>query len=215
MIPVRIIIHAALACLLLGGCVSQQRLEDYQSYIKYYKVSEPEGMTVQSCRGYGCRIIDTVTLTNRDWKYITAPLRKKPKSAADERERLRWVIGRFETSIGAFTGTSADWPGTYLNIGDDQQDCADESTNNTLYLLMLKQHGLLRYHDVGRPGGRFPPHLTAVLIEKKTGVPYALDSWFHYSGVRAEVLPLDEWKYGWSPEQEDLTLQDVKEPRKW
>lgn len=204
------------AMLVLGsGCVSQQRLEDYQSYIKYYNVTAPHDLTTQSCRGYGCRIVDTVTITPRDWHYITEPLATPPASAAEERERLRWVMGRFESVIGTMTGTLADWPGTYLKLGDDQQDCADESVNTTLYSLMLEQHGLLRFHKVGRPGGRFPPHLTGVLIETATGIPYALDTWFHYSGVRAEVLPLDEWKYGWHPEKEDLKLQDIEAPEHW
>ena len=199
----------------MSGCTSAQRQEDYKSYIKYYNMKEPQGLTTQSCRGYGCRIIDTVTISKADWKYITAPLRTKPKTAAIERERLRWVIGRVESKIGAMTGSGADWPGTYLNLGDDQQDCADESTNTTLYLLMLQNHKLLRHHKVGRPAGRLPPHLTAVLIEKETGTPYALDSWFHYKGVRAEIAPLEEWKYGWDPQKEGLRLEDVKDPKRW
>lgn len=203
------------ACLLLGGCASQQRQEDYQTYIKYYKVEPPHDLTTQSCRGYGCRIIDTVTIKPRDWKYITQPVRNRPRSAEDERERLRWVMGRFETTIGAMTGTSEDWPGTYLNIGDYQQDCADESVNTTLYMLMLQQHGLLRYHSVGRPGGRFPPHLTGVIVENATGTPWALNSWFHYNGVRAEVLPLDEWESGWHPPKDDLRMEDITPPKQW
>lgn len=205
----------ATACVLCSGCTSPQRQEDYASYIKYYKVEPPTDLTTQSCRGYGCRIVDTVTIKPREWRYITEPIARKPRSAADERERLRWVMGRFENVIGAMTGTSADVPGTYLELGDEQQDCADESVNTTLYLLMLQNHGLLRYHTVGRPGGRFPPHLTGVMVENGTGTAYAVDTWFHFNGVRAEVLPLDEWKYGWHPEQEDLRLQDIQAPRTW
>ncbi len=205
-----------IACvLLLSACVSPQRPDDYQSYLKYDRTGPPRGMTTQSCRGYGCRIIDTVTLSKRDWNYITAPLKPAPRSAADEREALRWVAGRFETTIGAVTGTSADWPGTYLNIGDDQQDCADESVNLTLYMLMLQQNGLLKYHSIGRPAGRFPPHLTAVLVETATGQPWALDSWFHYNGVRAEVVPLPEWQNDWHPAAEDLRPDQITPPKRW
>ena len=202
--------------ILLGaGCTSPTRLQDYQTTLKKNKVSPPAGLTTKVCRGYGCRIVDTVTFTKRDWKYIIEPIAFKPRSAADERERLRWVIGRFETTAGAMTGTSADVPGTYWELGDDQQDCADESTNTTMYLLMLQEQGLLRYHTVGGTAGRFPPHLTAVMIEKATGTAYALDSWFHYNGVRAEVVPLDEWKVGWHPDPENLRLQDIKAPKRW
>jgi hypothetical protein len=204
-----------LICIMITGCVSQQRLEDYKSYLKYYNVQEPVGLTTHTCRGYGCRIIDSITLTKREWSYITAPIHKRPKSAEVERENLRWVIGRFETVIGSKNGTSADWPGTYLKLGDDQLDCSDESTNNTLYLLMLQNHGLLRYHTIGRVGGRFPPHLTAVLIEKDSGTPWAIDSWFHYNGVRAEIVPLDVWKYRWHPPQDNLRLEDVTPPKRW
>lgn len=204
-----------LTIFLLTGCVSENRMHDYKSYIKHYKVQEPVDLTTQTCRGYNCRIIDSVTLRKRDWSYITQPIKRKAKTAAEERERLRWVMGRFETVIGSANGTNADWPGTYLKLGDDQQDCADESTNATLYLLMLQDHGLLRYHTVGRPAGRFPPHLTAVIIDKDTGTPWAIDGWFHYNGVRAEVVPVEEWKHGWHPPQDDLRLEDIKSPQNW
>jgi hypothetical protein len=201
--------------LLCTGCTNQTRLQDYETTLTKSNVSAPVGLTTKVCRGYGCRIVDTVTLTKRDWRYITEPIAFKPRTAEEERERLRWVIARFETSVGVVTGTSADVPGTYWGLGDDQQDCSDESTNTTMYLLMLQSHNLLRYHSVGGVAGRFPPHLTAVLIEKDSGIPYALDSWFHYNGVRAEVVPLDQWKFGWHPEQENLKLEDIKAPKRW
>lgn len=211
---IHLLVGAALS-LTLAACTSQQRLEDYPSYLKYYKVDEPEQLSTQVCRGYGCRIKDQVTFNKREWRYITAPLQTTPRNAADERERLRWVIGRFESAVGARNGTSADWPGTYMKLGDDQMDCSDESVNTSLYLLMLDQQKLLRYHTVGKAAGRFPPHLTAVVIEKNSGQPFALDSWFHFNGVRAEVVPLDEWKASWHPDQENLTLQDIKAPPGW
>lgn len=203
----------SLCTVLLAACA--QSRENYQSYLEYYNVEAPKDMTTMSCRGYGCKIVNSTTLTKREWSYITSPLRKKPTSGEDEREKLRWVTGRFEEVMGERTGTKIDRPGTYQAIGDYQMDCSDESVNVTLYMLMLQDHGLLRYHQVGRPASRFPPHLTAVLIETATGKLYALDSWFHYNGVRAEVVPLEQWKRRWHPPKDDLRPEDVTPPKRW
>jgi hypothetical protein len=32
-----------------------------------------------------------------------------------------------------------------------QEDCVDEATNTTSFLLILQSHGLLKYHTVGIP----------------------------------------------------------------
>lgn len=208
----RILLLLSLFCV---GCTNQVRLENYQPALKRNKVSIPSGLSTDICRGYGCRIVDSITLSSKDWKYVTAPLRSKPRSAQNERDRLRWVIGRFEQVTGKTTGTSADVPGTYWQLGPDQQDCIDESINTTLYLLMLDQHRLLLHHKVGAPAGRFPPHFTAVLIETSSGHPYAMDSWFHYNGVRAETLPLEAWGDGWHPAKENLRREEAPEPKRW
>lgn len=195
-----------LSLVMLTACASPARREDIPSYLKYYKLKAPEGMNVQSCRGYGCQFINNVTLNKQQWNAITRPLKSKSKTPAQEREKLKQVIANFETQIGAMTGTKEDIEGTYVRLGEFQQDCVDESTNTTSYLMMLQNHGLLKFHTVARPEGRLPiiggglgPHQTAVIIEKGTGATFAVDSWFHDNGHPAEIAPLGEWKTGWRP----------------
>ena len=71
-----------------------------------------------------------------------------------------------------------DRPGMDFTASGDptQQDCVDEATNTTSYLLILERNGLLKHHTVGTPfskenllrGVAGWPHWTAVLKETAT-----------------------------------------------
>ena len=71
-----------------------------------------------------------------------------------------------------------------------QQDCVDEATNTTSYLLILERNGLLKHHSVGTPfskenllrGVAGWPHWTAVLKETGSGQRWAVDSWIFANG---------------------------------
>ncbi len=161
----------------------------------------------QHCRAYGCREIDTLALEKKDWKEIERIFKPTAKSAVEERERIASAIGAFETKVGAINGTSEDVYGTFKKVGMRQHDCVDESTNTTIYLSLLHNAGLLKFHDVGAPDARVPvihyagtwPHQTAVITERVSGQKYAVDSWFHSNGYPAEIEPLEVWKHGWRP----------------
>jgi hypothetical protein len=81
-----------------------------------------------------------------------------------------------------------------------QLDCVDSSRNTTSLLLILVQLNLLRYHDVVEPVARGhifdlrPPHVTAVLRERKTGEEWSVDSWTRAYGQAPEIMPLERWK---------------------
>ena len=132
---------------------------------------------------------------------------KSNNDAKSERTNIANAIGAFERIIGKKTGTSADIAGTYVQLGHMQQDCVDESTNTTTYLILLKKMDLLKFHNVNqltsRPpilSGRLGPHRTAVIIENDTQTKYAVDSWFHDNGQVAEIVELDTWRWGWHPD---------------
>ncbi|MCB1563671.1 MAG: hypothetical protein KDJ75_08870, partial [Alphaproteobacteria bacterium] len=117
-------------------------------------------------------------------------------------------IGLFERVVGPRAGTDDDVFGTFGKVGPGQHDCIDESTNTTVYLSLLNQKGLIRFHSISAPDTRSPlfmrgrwPHRTAVVFENGTGTAYAVDSWFHDNGFDAEVVPLQRWKEGWKPEK--------------
>ena len=79
-------------------------------------------------------------------------------------------------------GTATDRPSMdFRGSGDrSQQDCVDEATNTTSYLLVLRRHGLIRHHVVERPFakdavGRWT-HWAALIRDKESGELFAVDS---------------------------------------
>lgn len=190
--------------LLLAGCSGKPG--NYESYLESRKVGLSTSETVRHCHGYGCRRIDNITFTKRDWRDVNAIFRPKPRNAEAERQRISKAIALFENKIGPRAGTQNDVRGTFRETGDFQLDCVDESTNTTTYLSLLERSGLLKFHTVKGPTMRFPivhagrwPHQTAVIEETKTGILYAVDSWFRDNGAPADIISLKEWKQGWKP----------------
>ena len=111
-------------------------------------------------------------------------------------------------------GTESDKRGTFRILEDNdsnkynprfQQDCVDETTNTTTYLLLLDQMELLHYHSPGFPVNRSPTvaapwwHRSATIMEKETQAKYVVDSWFHDNGKAAEIVSVAAWKDGWNP----------------
>lgn len=197
-------IAVILSVLLLAACSSGPG--DYQSYLAGRQVGPSTPENIRHCRAYGCKIITNVHINEKDWRQIVKIFRPKAKNAEQERQRIAKAIGLFERKIGPLTGTDHDERGTFRNTGEDQLDCVDESTNTTTYLAILEQEKLLKFHTVQGPTMRFPivhagrwPHQTAVITETKTGIPYAVDSWFRDNGADADIIELKEWKEGWKP----------------
>lgn len=130
--------------------------------------------------------------------------RKKGDNPKSERVAVAYAIGWMERHVGKRIGTSSDRPGMeYLGSGDpSQQDCVDEATNTTSYLLVLEGNGLLKHHKVGTPfskgnlllgGVKNWPHWTAVLHENKTGTRYAVDSWIYENGENPAIVEANKW----------------------
>lgn len=195
-----------LSVILLTACAGGI---DYQTYLARKRVTQTAPESFDHCHGYGCRLVSTVTLGKTDWNEI-GRLFRKVKTAEQERASVAAAIGLLETKSGAQAGTGGDRGGTYIKIGDGQHDCVDESVNTTVYLAALRQKKLLKHHDIAAPRSRLPllglglgPHQTAVIIEKETGERYAVDSWFHDNGHAAEIVPMDEWFFGWRPDTND------------
>jgi hypothetical protein len=198
------------ASLLMMGCAGGGQSGDYAAYLKGKGLQPTTLEKFSHCRAYGCQKIDTVSLNKQEWRAIEKAFKPKPKNAEAERQRISKAIGVFETKVGAITGTEEDVGNTFSEFGPHQLDCVDESTNTTVYLALLQEKGLLKFHEVSAPTSRVPfvhyagtwPHQTAVILEKnrRDGF-YAVDSWFHDNGIPAEIVPLKEWKSGWRPEK--------------
>ena len=168
--------------------------------VNYGLVEQPAPDRFNVCHSHGCDGIATVGLTTEQWQQITGLFANKPGDATEERARIAQAIGRMEQLAGRLAGTADDRGGNFNGFGrlTAQQDCVDESTNSTTYLTLIAENDLLYWHTVRGPAMRgfiFRgwPHLTAVIVEKKTGKEWAVDSWFKANGEPPLVMTVADW----------------------
>lgn len=198
----------------LSACTGAVSLDDYSHYLRNKGIAQPTGEVFPHCLGYGCDTVRSVLVKDVSWKAIESSFSPPPSNAEEERAVIAKAIGVFETRVGALTGTEADQGGTFLLYAGNnanvpfQQDCIDESTNTTIYLALLQQRGLMRYHRTLQPETRLPFvtgrrwwHQTAVIEDISNTRRYAVDSWFRDNGVPPFIVPLEDWKAGWAPEK--------------
>ncbi len=207
----------ALAALVIaGGCAGTPRpvaeitplrhatgMADVETAARYVRSPRPQRFSV--CHGNTCRVISPVQLDGGAWESVRRHLRPAAADAATERALVARAIARLEQLVGARTGTGADPARNDGGVSlDGRMDCVDEATNTSAYLLMLRDDGLLRWHDVGPRLSRGllqgeTLHFTATLVENATGIRYAVDSWFGPNGAAPHVVPLADWMGGWKP----------------
>ncbi len=150
-------------------------------------------------------MIEPVVLTEENWSAVEALFDPESGAADEERSRIATAIGLLEQFVGRMTGTSGDLGGTFEGFGlPGQLDCIDESTNTTNYLKMMRNRGLLKFHEITdtHTRGYFLygwPHTAAGLRETASGAIHIVDSWFYDNGEPAVILPLQRWKEGWMP----------------
>lgn len=194
-----------LTALLLAACADQL----YPDLPAYMQAKNIRAVTMQDfphCQNYGCATVKNVRLSHSDWQKIQNAFGAPAANAAEERQRIARTIGTFEQIVGPITNTQDDREGTFLETGDGQLDCVDESSNTMIYMMLLEDAGLVRFHTIEQPQVRYPilsgrgwMHQTAVLTETETGQQYAIDSWFEDNGRAAYIVPLTEWRNGWHP----------------
>jgi hypothetical protein len=194
----------------LFGCASAQ------DYVDHYVHQSPSLIEFSVCHGYGCRIRKVVNFEPFAWEEVAKLFEPEPMSAAEERERLARAIALLEIKIGAAIGTSTDEAAADTFGGEpDQLDCIDETVNTTTYLQLLAKEGLMRRHRVGiaaqrgsLSGFRYNDFITntAVIMEKETGIAFAVDSYFYANGREPKIMPLAEWKKNWRPALDDPRL---------
>lgn len=165
----------------------------------------PNGNTVYVCHAYGCKMQTRFRFTEADIAELTALMAKtrKADTPAEERRAVAYAIGWMETRTGKVIGTDKDRPGMDFAASGDptQQDCVDEATNTTSYLLVLQHNNLLKHHTVATPfskdnllrGVAGWPHWTAVLQETGSGQRWAVDSWIYANGENPAVVEVEKW----------------------
>jgi hypothetical protein len=195
---------AAAVAALLGACTHVRSGPVEQHYVDF-ATRPPNGDTVYVCHAYGCRLQTRFRFTEADIASLKALMGKTRKADTphEERRAVAYAIGWIERRVGDVIGTSADRPGMDFSASGDptQQDCVDEATNTTSYLLVLQGNGLLKHHTVGTPfskenllrGVAGWPHWTAVLTETATGQRWAVDSWIYANGENPAIVEAEQW----------------------
>ena len=172
-------------------------------------IDKPKPKQFSVCFNHSCKETANIGISPADWQRVHALFKQLPKSPKEERKRIGDAVALMEQVVGPITNTSNDKAYNFRGMmaGGNQQDCIDESTNSTTYLTMMEQDGLLRFHKVKSTSTRGwfimgHPHTTAVIRDNKSGIDYAVDSWFHDNGVKPEIIPLKLWFTGWDPEKD-------------
>ena len=156
---------ACLALTPLGGCTYEQEGPPDLHFEKF-DAKPPKLDKVTVCHAYGCKEQTPFTFTQADIAELSALMARVPRtdSPAEERRAIAYAIAWMERRVAPTVGTASDRASMdFGGSGDStQQDCVDEATNTTSYLLVLERHGL---HQASRGGEAF-----------RQGQPDALDA---------------------------------------
>lgn len=188
--------------LALGGC-TYEREGPPKLHFTHFKTEAPQDDTVTVCSAYGCQHQTPFTFTENDIRQIAIVMdeARSDNSAKAEREAIGQAIAWIERRVGSVTGTDRDRPGLdLLGSGDrHQQDCVDEATNTTSYLMVMERYAMLRHHKVVRPMAKGNMimgtwvHWGAMVEEKATARKFAIDSFFHGNGEPPVIMAAERW----------------------
>lgn len=193
----------------LAGC-THDRSGDPRKHFAQFEVAPPDGEAVEVCHAYTCRMKTTFYFHPKDIAEIAALMKKTKRADTpfEERRAIAYAIGLIERIVGERLGIKDRAGMEFGGSGDPtQEDCVDEATNTTSFLLELQSHGLLKYHTVQIPFSKgdllkatmegdpvkYWPHWTAVIEETKTGQRYAVDSWIYANGENPAVVKVEDW----------------------
>jgi len=184
---------------------------DFSDIRKIYRQT-PYVHDFQICAGGGCAELKQVNMTHDDWQAIVGIFMQAGEvhDAAQERVLIAQAIGAMESIVGRLTDTATDLAGTFGNADfPGQMDCNDETINSTTYMRLMRNFGLIKFHEVEDMRTRnffFNgwPHSTAVIRETASGNRFAVDSWFYDNGFPATIVPFSDWKSGYIPHDSPL-----------
>ncbi len=188
-------------------CISLSPALLADTFVSEQIINNPNRSQFSMCHGQGCKEVEQLSLNDQEWQKISAHFQPPAQSALQERQQIALAIAEFEKIVGAKTGTDRDKARLFEHMGSPGQlDCIDESTNTTVYLMILKKHDLLRWHEpmdhVTRGFFIFGwPHSSAAMRETRHPErEYAVDSWFEDNGKPPHIIPLEQWRDGWEPQ---------------
>jgi len=193
----------------LSGCMTGGG-SDWRLHYVNFGATPPEGNRVTVCHAYTCKEQTPYTFSRQDIAEIAAIMTKVKRADTpfEERRAVAYAIASMEVRVGKKLGIK-DVAGMQFSASGDssQQDCVDEATNTTSYLLVLQANGLIKHHSVEGTMSKenlakglvklnpvqYWPHWTAVLKETKSGQKYAVDSWLFDQGENPAVVKVEDW----------------------
>lgn len=205
-----------LSILLLNACASIsadrpiepiRKIDDIKRLTDYVNtpfIGEPHPDNYSICHNNGCAQFAFISLNDRQWSSVEAFFFPIANNAKHEREQIKLALALLEFYSGEQSITYRDQAGNSLTEGiQGQLDCIDEATNSTVYLRLLANADLLKFHQQSSRtsrGGIIIPHNTATILETQSKQRYAVDSWFEANGEPPYIVPLSDWRNGWKPE---------------
>ena len=163
---VRSLVSLLLAAVSLAGCTYDRGEGPPGIHFAEFRVAPPDKNSVEVCHAYTCAEKTTFYFRTKDIKEIAAVMSKTKKGDTpfQERRAIAYAIALIEKKVGAKLGIKDRAGMEFGGTGDPtQQDCVDEATNTTSYLLDPPverapevPHGY-RPHDQGGPAEGYAP----------------------------------------------------------
>ena len=151
----RSLIVLIVASVSLGACTYDDGPDPNWHFLKL-EMDAPQKNTVVVCHAYGCKMKTPYRFTSANIAEITGEMRKVKRNDSPEEERraIAYAIGLMERQVGAAIGIRDKAGMQWTASGDPtQEDCVDESTNTTSFLMVLQSNSLLHYNTVEGPLG--------------------------------------------------------------
>jgi hypothetical protein len=177
--------------------LSPQQADLYTSV----SINPPSASEMTVCYGFVCRRRATLDFTAADRKQLTQILAAGKASAPAERAAVQKAVVWFDHRVGPMIGTNTRVAHADIRTGADASnfDCWDSTRNTSSFMLVLQEWGLLKHHTVGNPRYRGNilalqlPHNTAVLVEKESGIEWAVDMWTTKYLQPPDVMLVEKW----------------------
>lgn len=173
-------------------------------YLEQYANPNPTLTDLMVCHGFYCAERSPATISEDQWRRVTALFKPRPKNAQAERHQIVRGVAMIQTIVAPQTGTNAhQWTHKNMyvlpNAGDlTQLDCIDSSVNTWTSMTLMERSGLFAFHKVA-PLSYAPLRNTAVVQEINGGY-YAIDASLVDMGVPPPIMPLAAWLASWPPD---------------
>ena len=189
-------------------------------YLDQFTIPNPTLAYFTVCHGFNCVERSPVTLSEDQWRRVSAVFSPRAKDARLERQQIARAVALIEIFVGPQAGIAAhQWTHKHMlvfpNLGDlTQIDCIDASVNTWTYMTLMERSGLFQFHRVAPlsyAGSLTDPDLRNTAVMEEIGGGYfAIDASLVDHGVPPLVMPLAVWMSNWPPDP--AAIERVESP---